>query len=300
MTETNLGEALDPAEANADAEITTNDTVTEEISTENEPAVEEGVETKPDEIPVDESESEVEPEKTPTSVNKRLNKMYAEKRQAEEKLQVEARRSLELEQRLAQMQGVQQPSLSPNDPYAPMEPNEADPKYANNPRAYIRDCVAFERNTLIYHSQKNQAQQQQARLDQEHNKRILQAHERYGDYEEKVSNLNSIKVSSDNPTITVLSQTLKGLDNSADIMYYLGCDIEKGGTECQDLLNRDPYSAAAALGRISAKLENNVESRKPNAPPPPRKIKGQGSTSIPNNWNTISIDDLSKKLRQTY
>ena len=98
-----------------------------------------------------------------------------------------------------------------------------------------------------------------------------------------------------NPTINVLSSTLMGMDNSADVMYYLGNHID----ECESLLQKDPYSAAAYLGRISAKLENGVERViKSKAPPPPKQIKGQGSTSVPNNWNTLSVDDLAKRLRR--
>lgn len=292
MTET-LGDAITAAEEQLTAETTTPDTIPVEESPEI-IHVTDGIDAEPTndsqetEIPVE--QQAIEEDKTPASVNKRLNKMHAEKRAAEE-------RALALEQRLMQMSGVsQQSNVAQHDPYAPREPAENDPKYANNYRAYIKDCVQYERDCLIYNSQKHQAQQQQTRLVNEHTKRIQEAHSRYSDYEEKVGNLNSIPVSPNNPTVAALSSTLMALDNSADVMYYLGNNIE----ECEKLLAKDAYSAAVYLGKISARLDVAPGVQKSNTPAPPRKIVGKGSTTNPTGWNNISIDDLAKRLRQTY
>lgn len=304
MVEVVTNEAIPEVEAPVSTETPPPDVIEEPAQTE-EVSTELGADVEPE---IEEVKEEVAPvvadEKTPASVNKRLNKMYAEKRAAEEKATHEARRSYELEQELARARTQQAPQGASNyDPYAPQPPNAKSEIYAADSQAYIRDCVRYERDMLVYDSHKAQARQQQARFAEEqarianeHKKRIESAHERYADYEEKIAGLDSINVSPDSPTFAMLSSTLIGMDNSADILYYLSTNLD----ECQEMLQKNPYHAAAHLGKISAKLEAPITRKVANAPPPLRKIKGQGSTSVPRSWDTISVDDLAKRLRRPY
>ena len=235
---------------------------------------------------------EVEPStELPVSAQKRINKMHAAKRSAEA-------RALQLENINANLQAelkrIREPiiqSYVPVDPYAPVEPNENDTKYNDNPKAYMRDYVNYQKNNIIYENRQAQLGAYQQQKTEHYNKLVNIAREQYEDFDETIQSLIDLPIAPNQQTDEIVA-TLQEVDNAADVAYYLG----KNPDDFMRLLKLSSRLAAIELGKISAKI-STPSTVKSNAPPPPKNPKGLSGSKPQKSLIDLSIDDMAKSFR---
>lgn len=235
-------------------------------------------------------ESEVE-EELPRSVQKRINKMTREKREAEE-------RAMRAEMLAAQVsQGLQssQQQAVQRDPYAPLEPSEHDAKYVGNDKAYLRDYVNYQKNLIQYEAQRNNQTRYQTELEQKHLQRMEDARDKYDDFDETINGLSRYPVINNHPNLAVWVNAIKELDNGTDVAYHLA----KNANDFIAILNKNPLNMAIELGRISGRVDvDPTKSVASKSPPPPKKIGGGAPPPKPTrHFADLSLDEMEAKFR---
>lgn len=283
-------------------ELSQVESVVEDVSTqsaqpsENVDTHEEAVE----ESAVDSGESEVAPvalESDPSSVKKRINKMYQDKRQAEVRAQEAQRQMQMLQQELARVNQGQAPSsqVMNGDPGFPREPNENDPCYEASPKLYIKDYANYQRQLVVYEMRQQQLNNYQQIVETKYNEQLEKARGRYEDFDEKIDSLGSLPIAN-TPQVNELVASIKELDNSAEVAYYFA----NNHAEFMRLFNLPSRMAAIQLGRISEKLTGSPVQIRKTSPPPPKNLKGTGLQHQKKSINDLSIDDIQGLIRSQY
>lgn len=238
------------------------------------------------EITAEETETE---EELPRSVQKRLNKMTREKRDAEERAMRAEMLASQVTQGYSQQQHVQ------SDPYAPVEPSENDPRYAGNDKAYFKDYISYQKRLIQYEAQKSSAQRYQNEVEQKYQQRIDEARDKYDDFDEAINGLGRYPTINQHPNLMTAINAIKELENGADVGYYLA----KNASDFIAVLNKSPLNMAMELGKISGSVDaSQTKTIAPKSPPPPKKIGGAAPPPIKNrNFADLSLDEMEAKFR---
>jgi len=232
---------------------------------------------------------ETETEELPRSVQKRLNKMTREKRDAEER----AMRAEMLASQFTQGYSQQQPVQS--DPYAPAEPLENDPRYAGNDKAYFKDYISYQKRLIQYEAQKSSAQRYQNEVEQKYQQRIDEARDKYDDFDEAINGLGRYPAINQHTNLMMAINAIKELENGTDVGYYLA----KNASDFIAVLNKSPLNMAIELGKISVRVDaSQTKTIATKSPPPPKKIGGAAPAPIKNrNFADLSLDEMEAKFR---
>jgi hypothetical protein len=84
-----------------------------------------------------------------------------------------------------------------------------------------------------------------------------------------------------------MAETIKRLDNGPDVAYHLG----RNPDEADRLARMDQYTAAAEIGRLSARLANPpVPVTKAPVPPPTLS----GGSALSRSYDQMSMDEYVK------
>ncbi len=282
-----------PAEAKPEVEATP------EVKTEEqaEKKKEEGKEEKPEgeEQKVKPEEGKETPTKGKGGFQKRIDKLTKRNYDLEEKLE---HQSQQVEMLMQRLEG-KSPSSGPSVEAVAEKPT---PEKFDTYEAYVEALADWKADQKVSAALK-QEREQSARQTEEHrqrevfdahNKRMVEAAERYEDFEEVVG--QDIQI----PEAVKLAAIES--ENGADIVYYLG----KHPEVCERLRQMSPVAAAVETGRISAALTANAEPegqsaetvpQKPasKAPAPIKPVGGSARTS------SVPLDQLDyrdfRKLR---
>lgn len=231
----------------------------------------------------------------PVSVKKRINKMYQDKRQAEIRAQQAQQQAAMLQQELMRInQGSHQQPQQNVDPNFPREPDENHPYYAENPKAYLKDYAAYQRNIVVYEMRQQQTNQYHSTVESRYNEQLENARGKYEDFDEKIDSLGSLPIGN-SPQANEVILSIKELDNSAEVAYYYA----NNHAEFARLFNMPSRMAAIQLGKTSEKLNASPVSRK-STPPPPKSLKGTGLSHQKKDINDLSVDDIYKAIRSKW
>lgn len=286
-------------------ETTSNDEDVEEEETETASDSEESEE---------ESESSEEPNqpkaKKESRAEKRIRALIAEKKELERLLREKELAELE-EKKASSSNEVKKPN-SDNEDKAPHWDDldeDGKPKYPLgqfDPK-FNADLVKY---TIQQETKRlEQERQEQARrqkieeaeraLERKWEKDLSDALERYPDFQQKGQALVDQFQDLEPNYAKFLTDTIRSLDNGADVFYYLASSPE----EAKEIVAKGPSIAAVYLGRISAKLEPDEEPTQPNssvttrkvtnAPKPPPRVKGTG---VPKVRDLDDLDELERAL----
>lgn len=233
-------------------------------------------------------------EELPKSVQKRINKYAREKKEADERAWKAEQERLFVLQQLQQFQGGTQ-AQPQRDPYAPIEPQENDPKYIGNDKAYFRDYVKFQKDSMVYESQKNNAQRYQQDVETKYQNKVNEARDKYDDFDETIASLNNYPAINGHANVNNVITAIRELDNGPDVAYYL----TKNPAEFIEILNKTPLKAAMELGRRSSLLEQPmVKNVKPTSPPPIKNINGSGAPpKSKKHFSELSLDEMETYFR---
>jgi len=229
-------------------------------------------------------------EEIPKGLDKRINKLTREKREAEERAyRAEQDRLFWMQKVQGNQQQAQQQQFV--DPYAPKAPDESDPKYKDNIFAYTRDFIAYQNQHMRYEQEQRNAQVYKTTVESKYQQRVSEAREKYEDFDDAISSLESSPSISSHPLFMAAAETIKALDNSADVAYYFG----KNPSELVELMNKPTTIAVLELGKLSNRLEQKQTAKAPTHVPP---ISLRGSAM--NKGKTIdqlSVDELAQRFR---
>lgn len=247
--------------------------INESIAEAVEPAPETPVEAVAEEATADPAPAQEESVDTPAEpdgVQKRINKITADKYE-------EKRRADALQQRLdALEQQTQVPSQQPTAEPTLESCDFDDAKY----QSALMDYKLDQRMTQ-QQAQQKQAQEQ-ARVDkvnQSFNEKVAAFTEKAPDYQEVVANVPTL------PTQTL--ETVMQMDNGAQVAYYLGKHLDVA----DEIASSNPMIAAMRLGEIRAQLANTKPNTKPSAAPAPVETLTSGG-GINKDIGEMSMEEL--------
>lgn len=274
---------------------------TEEDSSDDE-APEETVEenASDDSDDTEETEEDKAPKKEESRAEKRIRELNAKFRE-EERKRLELERLLEEKSKSAEKPDNEPtPAVNEDEEKPPHWDDEDENGHKKYPLGqfdpkFNSDLVAFtvRQETRAYEERKAQEEQQrryeeaQMALQEDWNKKIAAAQERYPDFQEKgqelINSLNDIPPAYGK----YLTDTIRSIDNGEEVLYYLASNPDIA----RDIVNQGAAKATIALGRISAQFDTEApkktaRTKVTSAPPPPPKAKGSASPRLKN------LDDL--------
>ncbi len=229
-------------------------------------------ETIPETEAVEPNEPQVDAEeKAQGGIEKRIGKLTARAKAAEEQLEVERQHRALMQQQL-QATIAQQQNAPTVDPNAPTEPDPA--RYAN-PNDYTKAYAHYIVNSNTYHTQKASKAQYVSELENRYAQKVAEAKDKYDDFDKVVAKADSaLAVYNNHPYMSEFLLTIKESSSGADMAYYLGANPQ----EVTRLLSMSPRAAAVEMGRIENRL--NVPPKvKSNAPKPATNTVGKAAAS---------------------
>ena len=196
-----------------------------------------------------------EPRKPSRSYERRIDKIVRSRAEAQARAE-----KAELE--LQNLRSSQTPRV---DEGAPRMEDFTDVKeYEKSVRAHERKIALEE------HDKKQKDTQQQqvlSRLSSEWEDRLAKAYDKYDDFDEVVGEIKPV-----NP----LSIAIMEEENGPDIAHYLG----KNPKEIRRILDLSVNAQVREIGKLSIKLSQTSEPKKPSkAPPPITPVTGSGSAT---------------------
>ena len=214
--------------------------------------------TEPDPVEAKEGETtgkDPEPRKPSRSYERRIDKIVRSRAEAQARAE-----KAELE--LQNLRSSQTPRV---DEGAPRMEDFTDVKeYEKSVRAHERKIALEE------HDKKQKDTQQQqvlSRLSSEWEDRLAKAYDKYDDFDEVVGEIKPV-----NP----LSIAIMEEENGPDIAHYLG----KNPKEIRRILDLSVNAQVREIGKLSIKLSQTSEPKKPSkAPPPITPVTGSGSAT---------------------
>jgi len=261
----------------------------------------------------DNKEPEVKTQKK-SSYQDRINELTAARREAE-------RREADLQKRLDEIiSRLPDNKKTTDEPVAKQDASAPDPNAVNADGSekyplgefdpnYVADLTRHHFNKQMAEFEAKQAEVEKQRavetartaLQSEWNEKIAPAQERYPDFAEKGAQLIDSFSDLDPNYSNYLADTIMGLDNGPDVLYYLSTNP----TEAVAIVNSGATKATLALGRIDAQMgvrrdaEKTTESRPKvtKAPaPPPVMNKGASAANIDIPDDTDDLEAFASKL----
>lgn len=176
---------------------------------------------------------------------------------------------------------------------------EFDPSYI---RALTRHTLDEERKALAAQSEQERQQAEAARaqetLQTEWNEKLVDARERYPDFNEKGQELISSFDGIDEAYGEYLTTTIMEMDHGTDVLYYLANNPD----EARAIVASGARKATIALGGIEAKFAD-VEAQKQlarpkvsNAPTPPPRNKGSAPAKVKVDPATDDLDAFEREF----
>lgn len=230
----------------------------------------------------------------PAGYQKRINKIFREKKIAEQRAaQLEAQNNFYQQQlRTNGYSGTQQVQPEPQS-YGVREPDVNDPKYQQNPLQFTKDYAAYVQQSMAYKSQHEQQTRYLQDLNQQHQIRVVEAKARYEDFDEVLDNLSTLEINSNHPTLQQLTIAIQEMPNSADMAYYFG----KNPQELLRLCGLPSMNAAVELGKIASRVtQPKVINR--NGQAPFQKAQGDTGAQPRKVTETQVIGDIAGRLRK--
>lgn len=254
------------------------------------------------ELPLDTAEASPKEEQAEKpkkqTLQERIDEITAKRREAERVAEQERSEKLALLERIKQLEAgattatpKETPATAdgPPDPSAKDETGEDKYPLGEFDPNFIKDLTRYEFQRLVADKQKAEEQaltfseEEKARqtLVNNWNQKLIEARDtKYPDFEEKAANIQ-IEFADLNPDYgDYLATTIMGLENGADVLYYLAENID----EAKAIAKSGGVAATVALGRLSARLETPKAPTKPTvkttrAPEPPPIVNKGASTS---------------------
>lgn len=280
-----------------------------EATTEEQPEVELDASIPNDEVTQDDEDDtpqEQEPKpKGKKTAQERINELVGKQREAERKLE-------EALQRIEELNTKSVTNVKEKVGPSPEDLNEdGTEKYplGEFDAGYIRDLTRFEfsrakdeaeiEQSLAVEKAKVQEieDSQRAEVQTAWNTELQSAQERYPDFMEVAQDfVASVEKSIDAPYGEYLSETIKQLDNGAEVLYYLASNPEEAG----DIISGGPVKATLSLGVLDkkfSKASNETEvAKSTNAPPPPRYNKGSAGAQGKVKPDTDNLKAFAKEF----
>lgn len=290
----------------ADPEI---DAGAEEVDENLEEPEDESLENDETEEEDEGDEPEPEPKKNRKTAKERIQELVAERRAEEQARLAVEQRLAELEARLAQVKSPKEESPAQQTEEGPQAPDpdavdeqgeliypmgEFDPRYvADLTRFQFRQELEASRAEEARQAAERQAQENQERLLETWEVKMIEAEVGLPDLREKISVLDSEFRSLEPKYGAYLAETIMNMDNGPEILYYLAENVD----EAQKIVASGPVGAAVALGRIDGLMakaeredkEKRNKKRVSAAPEPPVTSRGTASARIA----SADTDDLA-------
>lgn len=296
------------AEEDSPEEETEEDTLATEETVE-----EEASENSPDEEEAEETE-DPSPKKKKNSFQERITELNAKYREEE-------RKRLELEAKVNELIAAKQEAPKQEVENTKVEPVEGEPTPTDknedgtdryplgefDPR-YMKDFVAHqlkvqEQERTIQREKEERENSLRAERDQlltNWNEKLVDAQERYPDFQQKGQNLIAAFDGLDPAYGEYLTDTIMSLDNGTEVFYHLANNPE----EARQIVNSGARKASIALGKLDGRFTsdddpNPAVTPKPkvsNAPPPPPRNKGSSPAKIGVKPDTDNLDDFERLL----
>lgn len=176
---------------------------------------------------------------------------------------------------------------------------EFDPKFLRDTVQHMLDQKEAEQRKQQEEQAKQQEfQQQRSALQESWNTKLVDAQERYPDFQEKGQQMLSVFEGIDEQYGQYLTDTLMEMDAGPDVFYYLANNIE----EAEKIVNAGPRKATIALAKLEAQFVSaNTETKatRPKttkAPPPPPQLKGSSVARASVPIDTDDLDAFTKAL----
>jgi hypothetical protein len=271
----------------------------------------------------DESEEEPTDEddqpKKGNRFQERINELTAARREAEREA-AEVRRKLdEVLKRLDESTKPAEPETKPVQQEAtntgapqPTDKNadgthkyplgEFDPKFLRDTVEHMLNTKQDEqkREQQEYEQQQELLRQRQA-VEEVWEEKLIDARERYPDYQEKGQELIDSFAGIDEQYGQYLTDTIMEMDAGPDVFYYLANNPE----EAKQIVNAGPRKATIALAKLEAQFVSAtpetkaVRTKTTKAPPPPPQLKGSSVARASTDVNTDDLDAFTKALFKT-
>jgi hypothetical protein len=299
------------SEQDSDAPIDSEDTQdsADEGATESE-----GEEPEEEEEPTETDEGDDAPKKV-NRFQERINEVTAARRAAEREAEAERQLRINLEKRLQELEKTVNPE--PEKPVVQETPELKAPQPTDTNEdgsdkyplgefdpAFLRDTV---QHLFNQKEQEQKAAQEEARKQQEitqqraplqeaWNQKLVDAQERYPDFQEKGQQMIDVFDGIDEQYGQYLTDTLMEMDAGPDVFYYLSNNLD----EAKDIVNAGPRKATIALAKLEAQLTestNKAPRVKPTkAPPPPPQVKGSAVAKATVPLDTDDLEAFTKEL----
>lgn len=264
-----------------------------------------------------EDDDEGEKPKKKNRFQERIDELTAARHEAErarEADRLEFQRKLqELESKLEGNNNTETPNAKPEGVKAPHHEDknedgsdkyplgEYDPQYMKDTVQHMLNEQMAEQQKQIQQTQEQQkAQEAQAALQSEWNNKVVDAQERYPDFQTKGQQMLRVFEGIDASYGDYLTTTLMEMDNGTDVFYYLASNVE----EAQKIVNSGARKATVALAKLDAQLGDggrkgkSVKSKpkvsKAKTPPPANKGAAVAAPAITE--DTDNLDDFAKVL----
>lgn len=227
-------------------------------------------------------------------VEKRINKILAQKKASDAQVQQLNERVRYYEQQIAQTTAPAQQAEQQQyvDPYAPAEPNEND---YDDPKAYTKAYIKYANENANYLAQKQNMERayndrtrylQQVELDHTH--RVDQVRAKYDDFDDVLRNLDSIAVPQTQEAQEILTSFMES-PSSGEMTYYLASHPD----ELKKIVELPMTQALRHLGKIEGRIENATSIIPPSdSTEPARKIAGGVNNVASEGRNFKSTRDL--------
>lgn len=225
-----------------------------------------------------------EPSPTRRGVGKRIDELTREK--------YEARRERDHWRELALRQPQQvaaPPAQAPTAPQGTAKPTLEAFNY--DQEAYTAALVQHEAQRLI--AEQRQAEQQ-TRQQQEAQAARANFAEKSAKIAELHADFHEVVTNPALPVNQVMFDTILSLDDGPAVAYYLGTHP----AEAAKIAGLQPYAAAAALGRLEAKLASAKPSTTTRAPAPVSTIAGNANPSVTKSLEDMTPDEFSRYRNQ--
>ena len=176
---------------------------------------------------------------------------------------------------------------------------EFDPKFLRDTVQHMLDQKEQEQRKAQEEQAKQQEfQQQRSELQESWNNKLVDAQERYPDFQEKGQQMLGVFEGIDEQYGQYLTDTIMEMDAGPDVFYYLANNLE----EAEKIVSAGPRKATIALAKLEAKFVSANTETKPvrakttKAPPPPPQLKGSSVARASVPIDTDDLDAFTKAL----
>ena len=175
---------------------------------------------------------------------------------------------------------------------------EFDPNFVKDTVQHMLDEELKARQEKEAQNQKlTEEQQYRANLQDTWNTKLVDAQERYPDFQEKGEQMLTVFEGIDDAYGQYLTDTLMEMDAGPEVFYYLANNLD----EAQNIVNAGPRKATIALAKLEAQLAGTPVNKAPakkvtKAPTPPPQLKGSAAAKPSVSLDTDDLDAFSKVL----